>query len=377
MTAFPRIVALGAAVAALASSGTTVASAQSVADDVQPSVLSVERYETPVDGWNGWLVWSRRGPDGRYSLIARNPSGQGFMFPLAPQPVPIDASIGPGPDGRPLIVYSQCVKPGVQPTGCDVYSLDPVSGNNGRVTVAARANREERYPTVWGNKIAFSLSVGKGPSRTGVAIADLTSATPVTRPTVFGPRTERIAGKTIPLRKYGPRGIDLRNGRLAFSWQGQGRSDRWSLHLADTKKGSTRQLLSERTTSAVVSQIGRPALGLVDVVVPVLRTGGESTSEIVRTTFSGRQRWKLQGGFSSEQTERYGSAQTAVARTDDRDLVVVRRLASDGRWACVAPASNDPGGCELLRYADASRAWVSMRKSPGTSAAPASASTRS
>lgn len=358
MTVFARIAALAVALVALLVSGATVASAQTVASDVQPSVLSVERYETPIDGWNGWLVWSRRGPDGRYHLIARNPAGEGVSLPIAPQPVPIDASIGPGPDGRPLVVYSQCAKPGPQPTGCDVHRLDPVTGNGGRVTAASRADREERFPTVWGNKIAFSLSLGKSSARAGVAVADIDSTSPVGRPTIFGPRTEKINGKTGVLRKYGPRGIDLRGGRVAFSWQGQGRGDWWSLHTTGSSKSSSpRRLISAQTTSAVVSQIGRPALGARDVVVPVLRTGGANVSEIVRTNFSGKRRWTLVGGFSAAQTEQYGSALTGVARTDDRDLVIVRRLASDGHWACVAPGSPSAGGCELLRYADARRAW--------------------
>lgn len=362
VTVFPRIVALAAAAAAFALTvaGTAVAPSQASAE-AQPVVLSVERYETPVDGWGGWLVWSRRAPDGLYTLIARNPAGEAISLPVTPQASPIDASIGPGPDGRALIVYGQCKVAGTAPTGCDVYRLDPVTGNGGRVTAASHPNREERYPTIWGNKIAFSLSAGKGHSRTGIAVADLSRTTAVSRPTIFGPRTERVAGKTVALRKYGPRGIDLRGGRLAFSWQGEGRGDWWSVQLAGTGKNtSPRKLFTTQTTSSVVSQIGRPVIGSSDVIVPVLRTGGQNTSEIIRTSFDGRQRWTLQGGFSAAQTEQYGSALTAVARTDSRDLVVVRRLASDGRWACVAPNSPDAGGCELLRYADASGSWAQV-----------------
>lgn len=320
-----------------------------------PALVSVEQHETPIDGWNGWLVWSRRGNDGRYSLVARNAQGEGIALPVAPQPTPIDASIGPGPDNEPVIVYSQCSSPGLQPTGCDVYRLNPISGAAGRVTAASRPDREERFPTVWGSRIAFSLSDARSPTRTGIGVATLDGPAPK-RPTVFGPRTERFRGKQVPLRLYGPRGIDLRGGRLAFSWQAQGPSNRWFLYTGKLNKGRGRQLLATRTTSTVVSQIGRPVVGTSDVIVPLLRTGGSNTSEIVRSSFSGRRQWTLQGGFSAAQTERYGSALTAVARTDDRDLVIVRRLASDGRWACMA-ASSPASGCELLRYADATHAW--------------------
>lgn len=361
MNVSPRTAALATALALSAAVALpAAASAQEAAATAQgpvPAVLSVEQSDTPIDGWNGWLVWSRRTGESSYSLVARNPAGEGITLPIAPQPAPIDASVGPGPDGQPLIVYTQCANPGVQPTGCDVYRLNPLTGENDRVTAASRSDREERFPSVWGSKIAFSLSTGKGPARAGVAVVNLNGSAPK-GPTVFGPQTERRAGKTRSVRSYGPRGIDLRGGRLAFSWQAQGRQDRWSLQTTNVAGSTrpTRQLLATRTTSAVVSQIGRPALGSSDVVVPLLRTGGASTSEIIRSNFSGSKQWALPGGFSAAQTERYGSALTAVARTDNRDLVILRRLASDGRWACVS-ASTSTSGCELLRYADATDAW--------------------
>ncbi|MFA4929105.1 MAG: hypothetical protein WC558_11350 [Patulibacter sp.] len=367
MNVSPRTAALATVSAlSIAVLASATASAQEPVLSPPAALLSVEQYETPVDGWNGWLVWSRRGGDGRYALIARTPTGEGLSLPVTPQTAPIDASIGPGPDGQPLIVYSQCSSPGLQPTGCDIHRLSPITGNGGRVKAASRPDREERFPTVWGSKIAFSMSLGKGPARAGVAVVDIDGPAPK-RPTVYGAQTERIGGKTVPVRSYGPRGIDLRGGRLAFSWQAQGRSDQWSLLTTNVAKGVTRQLIAARSTSSVVSQVGRPAVGPKDVIVPVLRTGGANISEIVRSNFNGRQQWTLQGGFSAAQTERYGSALTAVARTDDRDLVIVRRLASDGRWACMA-ASSTASGCELLRYADATNAWTRLtRASTGTS----------
>lgn len=373
MTVFPRIVALVAATAVALTASTVAASAQTTDPpppltmaDVPPTVLSVERYESPIDGWRDSLIWSRRVPGG-YGLIALNAAGEAVALPLAPQPTPIDASIGPGPDGSLVIVYTRCKVPGPQPKGCDVYRLDPVTGNGGRVTAASHPNREERYPTVWGNKVAFSLSVGKDPDRAGVAIANLDDTTVASRPTIFGPRTERVNGKTVRLRKYGPRGIDMRDGRVTFSWQGQGRTDTWSLRFAGIGKNAapSRQLLATQTTSSVVSSIGRPAMGVNDVVVPVLRTGGQSVSEIIRTRYDGRRRWTLQGGFSAAQTEQYGAALTAVARpSGNRPLVVVRRLASDGRWACSAPSFPGAGGCELLRYPDATPFWTPVAPSP-------------
>lgn len=373
MTASPRIAALAlAAVTVLAVAAPTAGAAQTEgappavpsgaetpAAGTTPSVISVERYETPIDTWSGWIVWSRRGSNGLYSLIARKPTGEAISLPVAPQVAPIDASIGPGPHGWPLIVYSQCRVAGPRPRGCDVYRLNPITGNGGRVAAASHPRRDERYPAIWGNKIAFSLSVGKSASHAGIAVADIDRTTPVPRPAIFGPRTERTNGKTVPVRRFGPRGIDLRDGRLAFSWYAEGRSDWWSLQFSGIRKNSSpRQLLAAQTTSSVVSQIGRPVVGSNNVVVPVLRTGGSKPSEIIRTSFDGRRTWTLQGGFSAAQTEQYGSALTAVARTSNSELLVVRRLASDGRWACSLPSAPGAGGCELLHYADVGPLWT-------------------
>ncbi len=359
VTVSPRIAVIVAAAAAATLTAPSAAAAQDVP---APAVLSVEQYETPIDGWSGWLVWSRRGADGRYSLVARTPEGRGIALPVEPQPTPIDASIGPGPDGKPLIVYTRCAVPGVQPRGCDVHRIDPQTGNGGRVAAAAHPQREERFPTVWGSRIAFSLASSRTPGQAGVAVANL-NGSPPRRATLHGPRTERVGGRTVPLSAYGPRGIDLRDGRLAFSWQAQGKAETWSLFATNAKGTAPRRLLHARTTSTVVSQIGRPAVGARDVVAPLQRTGSLNSSTIVRSTFTGSRQWGLRDGFSAAQTERYGSALTAVARSDDRDLVVVRRLASDGRWACVAPTTvgaTPVVGCELLRYADATRAWTRL-----------------
>lgn len=366
----PRIHALAAiATVAIAAAVPASAAAQEpvVGDPVpSPMVLSVEPNETPVDGWNGWLVWSRRAADGRYALIARNPEGIGITLPVEPQSTPIDAGIGPGPDGSPLVVYSRCSVPSPRsPRGCDVYKVDPQTGVGGRVPSASRPNVDERYPSVWGNTIAFSLSTSKVTA--GVAVARLDGPAPK-RPTIFGPRREPAGNRYVTATAYGPRGIDLRKGQIAFSWQSHARGERWRL-VSAKQSGKPHTLMTTVTTSKTVSAIGRPALGARDVIVPVLRTGGSGKAEVIRTTLSGSKRWTLRGGFSAAQTERYGAAITAVARTTPNDLVIVRRLASDGRWACVAAAvpNGQPaasGGCELLRYADTGNSWLRVRLIP-------------
>lgn len=323
-----------------------------------PSVLSVEQNDTPVDGWADWLVWSRREPDGRYALIARGPDGAGLRLPVAPQDAPIDASIGPGPAGTALVAYAVCAKAtGRTPTGCDVRVLDLATGEDRPVPAASDPAVDERHPAVWGERIAFSRPVSAArPERAGIAVAALAAPAPV-RPTIFGTRTEKQGRRRVAAPAYAPHGIDLMGTTIAATWRTSGRGpERWRLLV---RRGSTapRTVVSATTNRRTLSRLGRPALTATEVVVPRQRTGRTNRSEIVRTTLDGRRSWTLGSGFTAAQTERYGSALSAVARTDGGGLVVVRRLASDGRWSCKHPLLPDARGCELLALDAAAQPW--------------------
>lgn len=245
-----------------------------------PLVLSVEQNETPIDGWNGWLVWSRRDLTGRFELIARTPAGAGVTLPVPSQDVPIDASIGPGPDGGPLIVYSRCVSSvEASPVGCDIYRIDPRTGAGGVVPSASRPDLNERHPTVWGNQIAFSREVVPGRrERYGIATVRLDGAAPK-KASLFGPRRARRGKRTVPIVAYGPSDIDLRGSTLAYTWHTTGPGDRWQLIVNQRKKNVgrvARTVLTTTTTRKTIAALGRPALSASNLVVPVLRTGGDS-----------------------------------------------------------------------------------------------------
>ncbi|MGX6448735.1 hypothetical protein ACVU7I_11810, partial [Patulibacter sp. S7RM1-6] len=219
-----------ALVAALAASLLLVpsAAAGAASGPTDPTVLSVEGNDTPIDAWNGWIVWSRRGTDGRFSLVVRDPAGTGATMPVAPQKAPFDASIGPAPDGDgPLIAYSTCAKPtGRYPTGCDIATVDPRTGLTRTVPAASDPDLDERYPAVHGDRIAFSRTLRAGdPRRAGVVVADLDGARPTGRGLV-GPTTERRGGRTVRLRTALPRGVDFDGRRLAVSWRTVGAQDR-------------------------------------------------------------------------------------------------------------------------------------------------------
>ena len=352
-------------IALLAVAGAAVAAptASAAPGPFSPSVLSVEQNDTPVDGWGSWLVWSRREADGRYALVARGPDGTGLRLPIAPQGAPIDASIGPGPAGTAVVAYALCAKQtGRTPTGCDVRLLDLATGEDRAVPAASDPAVDERHPAVWGTRIAFSRPrSAKRPQRAGIAIADLAATAPVA-PTVFGPRTEKQGRRRVAVPAYAPHGIDLVGTTLAATWQTSGRgAERWRL-LVRRGSGSPRTVVSATTNRRTLSRLGRPALTATEVVVPRQRTGRTSRSDIVRTTLDGRRAWTLGSGFTAAQTERYGSALSAVARTAGDGLVVVRRLASDGRWSCKHPLLPDARGCELLALDAATQPWRRTRR---------------
>ncbi|MDO9409665.1 hypothetical protein [Patulibacter sp.] len=344
------------ALGALGAVGTAPAAA--APGPLAPTVLSVEQNDTPVDGWGGWLVWSRRDDDGRYRLVARTPDGTGVQLGVAPQDAPIDAGIGPGPDGTPLVVYTVCKQAATAvPTGCDVRRLDVLTGVDAPVPAASSPDVDERFPAVWGSRIAFSRPASAArPLRTGIAIADLGSTTAV-GPTVFGTRTEKRGRRRVASPEYGPQGIDLRRSVVAASWRTAGAGpERWRLIV---RRGSSapRTVVSATTNRRTLSRLGRPALSAHEVVAPRQRAGTTNRSELLRSTLSGKRMWTLGSGFSDAQSERYGSALSAVTRITEDRLVVVRRLASDGRWSCKHPLLPDARGCELLQLDAEAQPW--------------------
>jgi len=347
-----------AVLAAVVLAGLAAGPAAAAPGPFSPSVLSVEQNDTPVDGWGGWLIWSRRADDGRYALIARGPDGTGVQLPVAPQDAPFDAGIGPGPDGKPVVVYTTCRDAtSVTPTGCDVRRLDVTTGTDAPVPAASSPDADERFPSVWGTKIAFARPASAArPQRTGIAIAALDSTVAVA-PTVFGARTEKQGRRRVSSTEYGPRGIDLRGSTVAASWRTAGKApERWRLIV---RRGSSapRTVISATTNRRTLSRLGTPVLSSKDVTTPRQRAGATNRSELVRTTLSGSRTWALGSGFSDAQSERYGSALSAVTRTTATEMVVVRRLASDGRLSCKHPLLPDARGCELLALDAAKQPW--------------------
>lgn len=349
--------------AVLGAAGVAAAPATAAPGPTAPTVLSVEANDTPVDGWDGWLIWSRREADGRYALVARTPAGDGLRLPVIPQDAPIDASVGPGPTGTPTVVYAACAKTtSTVPTGCDVRRMDLTTGVDAAVPAASSPDVDERFPSIWGSRIAFSRArSAKRPARTGVAIADV-DATAAVAPTVFGTTKEKVGRRRVASTSYGPQGIDLRESTLAITWRTAGRApERWRL-LVSRAGRTPRTVLTAISTRRTLSRLGAPSLSATAVVAPQQRAGSTSRSELVRTTLDGKRAWTLGSGFTDAQTERYGSALSAATWLNEDQLVVVRRLASDGRWSCKHPLLPDARGCELLSLQSSVQPWRRFRR---------------
>ncbi|WP_022930026.1 hypothetical protein [Patulibacter americanus] len=355
------LLAAGLLAAAAVATGAPAAQAAGERGPQGASVLSVEPNDTAIDGWGGWLVWSRRADDGTFGLVARTPEGVGVLLPVPAQTAPIDASIGPGPDGGPLVVYARCTRPDASPPiGCDVHRIDPRTGVDAPVPSASLPGVDERAPAVWGNRIAFSRSVGRPRAgRSAVALTTLDATEPPSR-LIYPPAKERIGTGKRNFRAYTPDSIDLQGSTLAFVWHATGLRDRWRLVV---QRGQRRGkiLLTATSTRSTLRRLGRPVLSAGEVTVPRLRTGMRSRSEIYRTTLSGRKAWTLESGFSGAQTTRYGSALTAVAAPTPTAMVLVRRLASDGRWSCKNAAVAEARGCEVLQVDRAAQPWRKIR----------------
>ncbi len=169
------------------------------------------------------MVWSSyQSSQRRYVLMLRH-GGRTRRLPVAPRRVPFDASVGPGPNGRPLVAFSVCrsepdagglpVLLPAYPTarGCELRALGLDAR---RSRPLARWSRRTSWvlPVVWRDRIA---AVGVREGRPALYLG--TSSDPPRR--VLGrPATDGARETSRP----GPTGISLRGTRIAYTWPYRG-----------------------------------------------------------------------------------------------------------------------------------------------------------
>jgi hypothetical protein len=139
-----------AGAASLSLSGTSLAA---------DTVIATVPHQTPVDAYDGRVVWSVPSPGG-YQLIEYQ-GGRVQTLPVAPRIEPFDVDLGPDRRGRPVAVYSRCRTPSTDirswlegRRGCDLYLYDFVTRTE-RVLAGANGSGDEFSPAIWRRRIAF------------------------------------------------------------------------------------------------------------------------------------------------------------------------------------------------------------------------------
>jgi hypothetical protein len=110
-----------------------------------PRLIAPLHGGTTIEAYGDVQVWSDYdATDELWHLVVR----RGGLITTPPIPTAtrtIEADVGPGPSGSPLLVYTVC------PGGCHLV----VSGVDGSDPRAIPASRGASHPTIWGDRVAW------------------------------------------------------------------------------------------------------------------------------------------------------------------------------------------------------------------------------
>jgi hypothetical protein len=218
------------------------------------TVLAPAPNTAGITAYGGHVVLSRLDPaTGMWSLV-RWHAGVVDVLPVAPRAVPFDADAGPDADGKPVVVYSRCVKDPATPgprelspaadwqtaRGCDVYEL-ALTGElrEAKLTAPSSRTKSETTPSIWRGGVAFARHADGG-------------ATPTVLYLPAGAKQPRVlGGGTVPTcsslctaasQRRSVDELDIGPARATFVWRmtggavyGTGIS--WELRAASLKGG--------------------------------------------------------------------------------------------------------------------------------------------
>jgi hypothetical protein len=112
-----------------------------------PPPLAETSQPTPIAAYRGAAVWSTAAQNSKtFTLTLADASGVRAL-PVTQAARPVEASIGRGPDGKPLIVFGTC-----SGSLCEIDSLNPATGAR---RVLGTTNRPAVSPSVWGDRVAW------------------------------------------------------------------------------------------------------------------------------------------------------------------------------------------------------------------------------
>src|SRR5580704_18643083 len=133
-----------------------------------PTLIAPLHGGTTIESFGDLQVWSDyNATDESWHLVVDS-NGLISTPPIPAATRTIEADVGPGPSGSPLLVYKVC------PSGCHLV----VSGVDGSDPRAVPGSDEAWHPTIWGDRVAWvrganqvmsSLLDGSGRRRLGGA----------------------------------------------------------------------------------------------------------------------------------------------------------------------------------------------------------------
>jgi len=110
-----------------------------------PTVVAPLDGATTIVSFRDVQVWSDYDPtDSSWHLVVDN-HGLISTPPIPAATNAIEADVGPGPSGSPMLVFKVC------PSGCHLV----VSGLEGSDPRAVPGSSEPRHPTIWGDRVAW------------------------------------------------------------------------------------------------------------------------------------------------------------------------------------------------------------------------------
>jgi hypothetical protein len=125
--------------------------------DLPPTTTIPRAPVAEIASYGATTVWV----DPARGVLARR-DGRTTRLKLAPAGLK-DLDVGPGADGRPVLVYARCSP------SCNVFTYTLTPQREARVAAASQAGVSERLPTVWRGTIAFTRGGATYTTRLGAA----------------------------------------------------------------------------------------------------------------------------------------------------------------------------------------------------------------
>jgi hypothetical protein len=145
LTLFLALSALLAGVASVGSAATAATRPKHIAT-LHEGELWKER-DTDVRSYSNVTTWTDYEPaDGLFHLVVRSSSGS-VVLPTPTSTRPIEADVGPGPSGAPMLAYVDCA------AACELF-LANFDGSGAR---SVPGSRGASLPTIWANNVAWRL----------------------------------------------------------------------------------------------------------------------------------------------------------------------------------------------------------------------------